>query len=149
MAAFLCDDCGKEFTAKRSLTRHKKIILLKISTVIKCDGVYNTKRLLQDHQTRMHSDILYPCEQCKKSFTCKAFLQKHTQRHSTTDKTFECEYCEKSQAHHQNWNTMFFHKELLNLQKTIGRNLLMSSIVNTVKKYSIRRNKNVYMTPVL
>ena len=76
MDSFVCDKCGKKFTAKTNLTRHEKTHTKENFTCGQCDGKYNTKRALQEHDTRVHSSVLYPCEQCKKSFTCKSSLKK-------------------------------------------------------------------------
>ena len=97
MDSFVCDKCGKKFTAKTNLTRHEKTHTKENFTCGQCDGKYNTKRALQEHDTRVHSSVLYPCEQCKKSFTCKSSLKKHAKCHSNVEKTFECEYCYKAQ----------------------------------------------------
>ena len=40
-------------------------------TYDRCEFTANTKRSLNEHQDRVHSSILYRCDQCVKSFTCK------------------------------------------------------------------------------
>ena len=66
MAAFVCDKCGKEFTAKTNLTRHSKTHTTETFACGQCDGSYKNKRGLQEHEDRVHSSLLHPCAQCKK-----------------------------------------------------------------------------------
>ena len=50
---------------------------------------------MNEHKDRVHSSILYPCDKCVKSFTCKSYLKKHETAHCISEKTFKCEYCDK------------------------------------------------------
>ena len=55
----------------------------------------NTKRSVYEHSDRVHSSVLYPCDQCAKSFICKQNLKIHAKIHYISEKAFTCEYCEK------------------------------------------------------
>ena len=50
---------------------------------------------MNEHKDRVHSSILYPCDKCVKSFTCKSYLKKHETAHCISEKTFKCEYCDR------------------------------------------------------
>ena len=48
----------------------------------------NTKRSVYEHSDRVHSSVLYPCDQCAKSFTCKQNLKIHAKIHYISEKAF-------------------------------------------------------------
>ena len=79
----------------KTLSRHEKTHTKESFTCGQCDGKFNTKRGLQEYDSRVHSSVLHPCDQCKKSFTCKSSLKKYVKSHNNVEKTFECEYCSK------------------------------------------------------
>ena len=85
MGAFVCEQCGKEFTARSNLSSHQKSHNKETLTCDTCDFTSNTKRSMNEHKDRVHSSILYPCDQCVKSFTCQSNLKKHAKTHCISD----------------------------------------------------------------
>ena len=80
MGAFVCELCGKEFTARSNLSRHQRSHKNETFSCDKCNFSSHTKRSLNEHTDRVHSSVLYPCDQCAKSFTCKQNLKIHAEQ---------------------------------------------------------------------
>ena len=78
MGAFVCELCG---TAWSNLLRHQKSHQNETFTCDTCNFTSHTKRSLNEHTDRVHSSVLYPCDQCAKSFTCKQNLKIHAKTH--------------------------------------------------------------------
>ena len=70
--AFICDVCGKNFMAKRSLQEHKKLHLDQEFKCKECSSIFKTERSIKQHQINVHTKEHYLCDQCPKTFTCKA-----------------------------------------------------------------------------
>ena len=88
MGAFVCELCGKEFTVRTNLTRHQKSHKNETFTCDSCNFTSHTKRSVNEHSDRVHSSVLYPCDQCAKSFTCKQNLKIHAKIHYISEKAF-------------------------------------------------------------
>ena len=95
MDAFVCEQCGISFTARRSLLRHQKKHEAETFTCDQFEGSYKTERGLKEHKSKAHSSKSYSCSSCPKTFASKVYLTQHKQTHNK-EKLFECEYCFKN-----------------------------------------------------
>ena len=62
MGTFVCEQCGKEFSARSNLSRHHNSHNINKETLIcdTCDFTSNTKRSMVEHKERVHSSLLLP-----------------------------------------------------------------------------------------
>ena len=93
-----CGDCGKVFTLKSNLHRHRKRIHSG-KTVITCRvdkcGIRMPKADLDHHIKTSHPARPHQCDVCPLSFWYKSQLTNHKFIHDG-QKPFQCDYCEKT-----------------------------------------------------
>ena len=70
----LCNICGSTFNGKKSLRSHKLTHDEVEVKCDKCDKVLRNKISLSDH----HSENIFQCETCHKSFSAKKTLNRHS-----------------------------------------------------------------------
>ncbi|XP_063289968.1 zinc finger protein 184-like [Pelobates fuscus] len=92
---FSCSECGKFFSVKRSLTKHKTIhIGIKPYKCLECGKCFRVKHSLTVHQ-RIHSEERpFECPECGKCFRLKHSLTVHRRIH-TGERPFVCAECWK------------------------------------------------------
>ncbi|XP_056393204.1 zinc finger protein 501-like [Hyla sarda] len=87
-----CEECGKEFTRRSGLIRHRK------SHIGKKQYVFGERCITQSHLTvheRIHAEETpYSCSECGKLFKCKSQLVRHMRIH-TGEKPYSCSECGK------------------------------------------------------
>ena len=99
MASCVCDECGKSFTIKENLTRHKNGHLIGKFTCLMCFSKLSSQRSPEDHNKEIHGKILpspeaFICDVCGKNFSAKRSLQEHNKLH--LDQDFKCKECSSS-----------------------------------------------------
>ena len=92
--AFICDVCGNISQRKGVYRSTRNFILTKNS---------NVKIVLQfsklsaaSNKLKVHTKEQYLCDQCLKTFSCKASLTQHVKTHGICNKTMKCDYCEST-----------------------------------------------------
>jgi len=90
---YLCTVCGKQFTTKQLLNRHKQTHTAgKLYSCSQCEKRFKTQHHLKIHMN-VHSSK-YKCAECGKCFRCNTYLTIHGRSHSG-EKPFECTVCSK------------------------------------------------------
>ncbi|XP_075205521.1 uncharacterized protein LOC142311209 isoform X1 [Anomaloglossus baeobatrachus] len=93
---FSCSDCGKVFTQKSNLVRHKRTHTgEKPFSCDKCNKTFTQKSHLVEHQVFHTGEKPFSCSTCGKYFTHRAILYRH-QRIHTGERPFTCGECGKS-----------------------------------------------------
>ncbi|KAG8236276.1 hypothetical protein J437_LFUL016499 [Ladona fulva] len=93
---FQCDECGLRFTEKSALDRHQ-VVHVGGGDVFKCSQcgkAFNRKSNLERHSLIHSGGRRHPCLTCGKTFTQRAHLRRHEETHSGS-KELECEECGK------------------------------------------------------
>ncbi|KAF7285543.1 hypothetical protein GWI33_010540 [Rhynchophorus ferrugineus] len=104
----ICDEsnCGKCFSNKYSLQKHKKRFHCSDSLLFKCTQCnqgFKKKSLLNSHMVTAHgAEGLYKCDQCSLSFVLYHAFMKHKKNH----KTYQCDCGEEFQR----WTKLCEHK---------------------------------------
>ena len=69
-----CSDCGKQFSRKDDLKRHKK----SVHVCTQCDQKFCTINNLRKHISSKH--VIISCKVCGETFTRKSSLEAHTRK---------------------------------------------------------------------
>ncbi|XP_040177913.1 zinc finger protein OZF-like [Rana temporaria] len=92
---FSCSECGKSFTAKRNLLRHKKNHKgERPFPCSECGKCFTVKSNLLTHQRSHTGERPFPCSECGKRFIEKKTLLTHLRSHRS-EYPFSCSECEK------------------------------------------------------
>ena len=96
-----CDFCGKSFTSKNSLKRHKIMASCHVSEkkgkryqCAQCEKNFTTKNSLRFHNRSFHEGKRYQCAQCDQSYAFRGDYQTHV-RVKHEGLSFRCELCDK------------------------------------------------------
>jgi len=109
---FSCDVCGKVFSKKGGLKRHK------ISHTGErpyscdlCDKDFKRSHRLSEHKFKIHGTEKksYTCKVCDKEFFCERNMQLHTvEAHSYEDGLLHCDQCDKTYTRS---SCLWYHKK--------------------------------------
>lgn len=92
----VCDICGKQFSQKANLLKHKLIHLNKKPFQCRvCHKAFRQKANLQRHELIHNKDRkTVNCAHCNKSFRCTWSLKQHMKSHTTSaENPFGCSIC--------------------------------------------------------
>ncbi|PIO13051.1 hypothetical protein AB205_0003910, partial [Aquarana catesbeiana] len=96
-----CSVCGKLFTKKRELLKHKKYHTAERPySCSECGKCFISKGQLLEHQTIHTGERRYSCSECGKRFVRKGQLLEHQKIH-TGERPFSCSECGKCFARKQ------------------------------------------------
>ena len=91
---FTCQECGKEFTRKGSITSHTKSVHLGIKFQCQLCGYQATKKSnLTAHHREIHIGIKHTCQECRHQFTTKSDLTRH-KKSVHRNIRYQCTYCD-------------------------------------------------------
>lgn len=103
----ICDECGSKFKNNSHLKRHIQRKHRRDEYKLECD-VCGSKFLLnydlKRHMIKHSSYRQFSCEQCQQRFKTEVSLKSHikvlhNQKHLKLDRTFNCQFCERSYFH--------------------------------------------------
>ena len=86
-AGFLCNECGKSFTAKKNLNRHVEYTHRKNEfTCEKCAKQFTRVDNLQKHLIKCNPKrpVSLNCEKCLKNYSTRSNLNKHMKIHGAS-----------------------------------------------------------------
>ena len=85
-AGFLCNECGKSFTAKKNLNRHVGVHRKIDFTYEKYAKQFTREDNLKKHLMRFNTKrpISLTCEKCLKNFSTQSNLNKHMKIHGAS-----------------------------------------------------------------
>lgn len=91
---YKCDQCIKEYTQLRHLTRHKRMHARTF-----CDFCQKSFAHYEEHMRREHNVELprpFECDICGRSFRTKSTFQAHMKIHREENRVFNCTLCTKA-----------------------------------------------------
>lgn len=91
---YKCDQCIKEYTLLRHLTRHKRMHARTF-----CEFCKKSFTSFEEHMRKEHNVELprpFECEICGRSFRVKATFQAHIKIHREENRVFNCTLCPKA-----------------------------------------------------
>lgn len=91
---YKCDQCIKEYTLLRHLTRHKRMHARTF-----CDLCQKSFACYDEHMRKEHNVELprpFECDICGRSFRVKSTFQAHMRIHREENRVFNCTLCSKS-----------------------------------------------------
>ena len=77
-STFECQECDKGFRNNHLNIVHKKAPVI---TCTECCVSFLTQFQLNKHKQSKHSNLIFNCQSCDKSFTSNASLKAHVTRH--------------------------------------------------------------------
>ena len=78
---YVCNQCDRQFTAKKSLTRHIQSIHEGVKYACnQCDQQFTLQCNLKTHIRSIHEGVKYACNQCDQQFTLQSSLRHHLKR---------------------------------------------------------------------
>ncbi|XP_021966594.1 gastrula zinc finger protein XlCGF17.1-like [Folsomia candida] len=99
-----CHTCGKTFSSKQDLARHRfahlsedeKVTLVKQGSGREC--LFCQKKFPDNHTYHKHlvshtKEKPFPCDQCEKQFSLKSNLTMHKRSHTSNPKMVKCDEC--------------------------------------------------------
>ncbi|XP_056407746.1 zinc finger protein 3-like isoform X1 [Hyla sarda] len=90
-----CDECGKWFTKRSNLVRHRKSHREeKPNSCCECGKCFSSKSQLVKHKRIHTGEMPYSCSECGKCFRWKSHLVRHERSH-IGEKPYSCSECEK------------------------------------------------------
>lgn len=94
----MCDICGRPFSQKANLLKHKLIHANKKPFSCKiCNKAFRQKANLQRHELIHDKDRkTVNCTECNKSFRCAWSLKQHMKNHNSSGGAFGCSICGKT-----------------------------------------------------
>lgn len=110
----MCHMCGISFYDDLSLKSHENDLHSELPSLIplankgwncpECDKSFHSKRLLEEHKLIHAGARPFKCPEknCGKDFSSKYTLTSHMKIHTTRERNFKCDLCEKSFYHSQN-----------------------------------------------
>ncbi|XP_077341400.1 uncharacterized protein LOC143986868 [Lithobates pipiens] len=102
---YSCPECGKCFSQKHHLYTHQRSHTgTKPYSCSECGKCFSQKSNLNTHQTCHTGEKPYSCSECGKSFSRKSLLNSHQRTH-TGEKPYSCSECGKCFSHKSDLNT--------------------------------------------
>uniref|UniRef100_A0A8C9ACP1 Uncharacterized protein n=1 Tax=Prolemur simus TaxID=1328070 RepID=A0A8C9ACP1_PROSS len=92
---YKCDDCGRAFSVRSTLTTHVIHTGEKPYKCDECDKAFRQKISLTRHQRTHTGEKPYKCNECGKAFSEKSNLKSHRRIH-TGEKPHKCNECGKA-----------------------------------------------------
>ena len=90
----ICNICGKSFSKKFALNRHRQLHNNETYSCATCAKVFVTKQYLEIHVLTHNTAKSFECDKCNQQFLTKSCIRKQTlSKHE--DQSHVCEYCNK------------------------------------------------------
>ncbi|PIO31794.1 hypothetical protein AB205_0047980 [Aquarana catesbeiana] len=102
---YSCPECGKCFSQKHHLYTHQRSHTgMKPYSCPECGKCFSQKSNLNTHQICHKGEKPYSCPDCEKCFSRKSLLNSHQRTH-TGEKPYSCPECGKCFSHKSDLNT--------------------------------------------
>ncbi|XP_035713161.1 zinc finger protein OZF-like [Folsomia candida] len=146
-----CNVCGKTFSSKYSLTRHRfahrsedeKIVFVKQANpgreCLFCQKKFPDNATYHLHLVSHTKEKPFPCDQCGKLFGRNGALKLHKRTHSADPRPFQCSDCDQAFTTKQNLGT---HK------KTVHRKVKDFECPECGKKFGTKGNMVTHLNTV-